>query len=264
MTYLESIIQGILQGLTEFLPVSSSGHLNIVHGIFGEGDPLPLIFTVILHLFSLLAVMLVFRKTLIEIIIGFFKAIKDRKSNDNFRLAMLIVVATIPTGLIGLVFKDFLEKNLSNPLIISMILFFNGILLYISKYFKQKDKDITYLDAIIIGIIQGLAITPGISRSGSTISTAILLGIGREKAGTFSFLLSIPAILGAVVLNYKSFLTLESSMLTTYLVGGVFAFVIGYFSLIYLLKLIKKGKFYVFAYYCWVVSTAAIIYFIQK
>ncbi len=264
MSYLESIIQGILQGLTEFLPVSSSGHLNIVHGIFGTEDALPLSFTVILHLFSLMAVLLVFRKTIFSIIKGFFKAIKEKKSNDNFRMALLIVVATIPTGIIGLLFQDILEEKLSSPLIISMILFFNGILLYISKYFKQKDKDITYLDAIIIGIIQGLAITPGISRSGSTISTAILLGIGREKAGTFSFLLSIPAILGAVVLNYKAFTMLDTSLLTVYLVGGIFAFVIGYFSLIYLLKLIKKGKFYVFAYYCWFVATAAIIYFSNK
>jgi len=264
MSYLESIIQGILQGLTEFLPVSSSGHLNIVHGIFGKGEPLPLIFTVILHLFSLMAVILVFRKTLFNVIIGFFKALKDRKSNDNFKLAMLIVVATIPTAIIGLLFEDFIETHLTNPLLISIILFFNGILLFVSKYFKQKDRDITYIDAIIIGIIQGLAITPGISRSGSTISTAILLGVGREKAGTFSFLLSIPAILGAVVLKYKAFLTLESSMLITYLTGGIFAFIVGYFSLVFLLKLIKKGKFYIFAYYCWIVSTAAIIYFIQK
>ena len=261
MGYLEAIIEGIIQGLTEFLPVSSSGHLHLSHALFNSKTSMSLSFTVFLHLFSLFAVLIIFRKDIIEIIKGIFKAIADKKVNDNFNLAMMIIVATIPTAVIGLSFKDYFETTFSTPFIVSVILFFNGVMLYSSKFFQQKDGNLTYKKALIIGIIQGLAITPGISRSGSTISMAILLGVDRKKAGVFSFLLSIPAILGAVVLDYKSFLTINSNDLMIYLSGGAFAFFVGLFSLVILLKLIKKGNFYIFAYYCFAISIPAMIYF---
>lgn len=264
MSIWESIIQGIVQGVAEFLPISSSGHLNIIHGLFGEGEPLPLSFNVLLHLFSLIAVIIIFRKKIGSLITGGLTGIKVKKYNDSLQMIVLIVVATIPTAIIGFLGKDFLEENLSNPAIVSIVLFFNGILLYSSKFFQQKSLKLTIKTALIIGIVQGLAITPGISRSGSTISIAILLGIHREDAGEFSFLLSIPAILGGMLLSIKDITSINSDLLGIYLIGGLFAFVIGYCSLLMLLKLIKKGHFYVFAYYCWAVSIPSAIYFISR
>jgi undecaprenyl-diphosphatase len=261
MSYLEAIIEGIIQGLTEFLPISSSGHLHISHGLFNSKTSISLSFTVFLHLFSLFAVLIIFRKAIKDIILGVFSAIIEKKTNDNFKLGLMVIVGTIPTAIIGLLFEDYFEKTFSSPLIVSIILFFNGIILYSSKFFQQKDGDLTYKKALIIGLVQGVAITPGISRSGSTISVAIFLGVNREKAGVFSFLLSIPAILGAVVLGYKGFLSINTDELYRYLTGGMFAFVVGLFSLVILLKLIKKGNFYIFAYYCFAVSIPATIYF---
>ena len=176
----------------------------------------------------------------------------------------MIVIGTIPTAVIGLLFKDYFETTFSSPLIVSIVLFFNGIMLYSSKFFQQKEGKLTYKKAFIIGIIQGFAITPGMSRSGSTISLAILLGVERKQAGVFSFLLSIPAILGAVILDYKSFLEISSENMMIYLSGGIFSFIVGLFSLVVLLKLIKKGNFYIFSYYCFAISIPAIIYFSLK
>jgi len=261
MGYLESIIEGIIQGLTEFLPVSSSGHLHISHGLFNSETSISLSFTVFLHLFSLFAVLIIFRKVIFNIIKGIFKAIKEKKLNEDFELGMMVIVGTIPTAIIGLLFEDYFEATFSSPLIVSIILFFNGVILYSSKFFQQKDGKLTYKKALIIGFVQGLAITPGISRSGSTISVAILLGVNREKAGVFSFLLSIPAILGAVVLGYKGFLSITADEFYIFLTGGMLAFIVGLFSLVILLKLIKKGSFYYFAYYCFAVSIPSAVYF---
>ncbi len=264
MSYWESIVEGIIQGLTEFLPVSSSGHLHISHGLFNSKTSISLSFTIFLHLFSLFAVLIIFRKSIINIIKGILSAISEKKTNEDFNLGMMVIVGTIPTAIIGLLFEDYFEETFSSPLVVSVILFFNGIILYSSKFFQQKNGELTYKKAFIIGLVQGLAITPGISRSGSTISTAILLGVNREKAGVFSFLLSIPAILGAVVLGYKGFLSISVNDFYVYLTGGLFAFFVGLFSLVILLKLIKKGNFYIFAYYCFAVSIPAAIYFSIK
>ncbi len=264
MTIFESIFQGIIQGLTEFLPVSSSGHIHIIHGVFGIDDNLPLFFVIILHLFTLLAVLIVFRKEIIKIIIGFFKGLLKKDYNEDFKMGLYIIIATIPTGIIGLAFEDIFEKHLSKPLLVSAFLFITGLMLFISKYFKEGEEELNYKKAIIIGIVQGLAITPGISRSGSTISTAIFLKVKRETAGVFSFLLSIPAILGATILKFKEFTTLESGIIKISLIGGLFAFVFGLFSLIFLVKLIKKGKFYIFSYYCFALSISSFIYFLVK
>ena len=261
MKYWEAIAEGVIQGLTEFLPVSSSGHLHLSHALFNGTSSLSLSFTVFLHLFSLFAVLIVFRKDIFEILKGFFEAIIKREKNEQFNLAMMILVASIPTAAIGLLFKDYFETTFSTPLIVSIVLFFNGLMLYSSKFFQQKDGKLTYKKALIIGLVQGFAITPGISRSGSTISVAILLGVERKQAGVFSFLLSIPAILGAVVLDYKSFLEIKSDDMMIYLSGGIFSFIVGLFSLVVLLKLIKKGNFYIFSYYCFAISIPAIIYF---
>jgi len=264
MTYFESVTEGIIQGLTEFLPVSSSGHLHISHGLFGNKEPISLSFTVFLHLFSLFAVLIIFRKYIINIMKSVFKGIVKREFDEDFHLGMMVIAGTVPTAAIGLIFKDYFESAFSDPLIVSIILFFNGIMLYLSKFFQRKNGNLTYRKAILIGLVQGFAITPGISRSGSTISAALLLGVNREKAGVFSFLLSIPAILGAVVLDYKGFLNISETEFYVYLVGGIFAFAVGLLSLLFLLKLIKKGNFYYFAYYCFAVSVPSAIYFLLK
>ncbi len=260
MGYIDSFSEGAIQGLTEFLPISSSGHLHLFHGILGDSS-LPIFFAILLHLFSLLAVLIVFRKDIWRVIVGFFKIIFEKKINPDGQLALYILVATTPTAIIGLLLEDYFEKLFSNPIIISCILFVNGVILFASKYFQQKNGVLTYKKSFIIGVVQGIAIIPGISRSGSTISAAIFLGVDRGVAGVFSFLLSIPAILGAGLLHAKDMTTLESSVVSVSLVGGLASFIFGLFSLIFLLKLIKKGKFYYFAYYCWFVSIISFVYY---
>ncbi|MBN2694011.1 undecaprenyl-diphosphate phosphatase [bacterium] len=260
MGYVESFSEGAIQGLTEFLPISSSGHLHLFHGVVGDSN-LPIFFAILLHIFSLLAVLIVFRKDIWRVIIGFFKMIFEKKINPDGQLALFIIVATIPTAIIGLLLEDYFEKLFSNPIVISGTLFVNGVILFASKYFQQKDGVLTYKKSLIIGIIQGVAIIPGISRSGSTISAAIFLGVDRGVAGVFSFLLSIPAILGAGLLHAKDLTTLDSSVVSVSLVGGLASFVFGLFSLVFLLKLIKKGKFYYFAYYCWLISILSFVYY---
>lgn len=254
---LETIILGIIQGLTEWLPVSSTGHLKLAEQSLGL--QVPILFDGILHLGTLIVVLFFFRNDVKQILSALARF--DFKT-ENGKLIPLIIVGTVPTALIGLVFGDLIETTFQNALPIAVALAIFGIFLYTSKLDKEKTDNINYLTAIIIGTAQGIAIIPGISRSGMTIAVALLLGVKREKAFKFSFLLSIPAILGALGLTfYKQFDQLSASGLdwTEILAGTVVAMIVGYFALKLLWKTLTNKKFYVFAFYCWFVSAIIII-----
>ena len=187
---LDSIILGIIQGLTEFLPVSSSGHLVLFGKLLNhqeEGN----LFEVLLHFGTLVATIIVFRTHIMDLVKGIFSG--DSKSKS---LGINIVIASIPTAIIGLLFEDFMESLFDSPLLVSCALIFTGIILMSTKFVKGETKDLTWKMALIIGFAQAMAITPGISRSGSTIAIALLIGLSRKEAGNFSFLISIPVIGG--------------------------------------------------------------------
>jgi len=252
MSLFQAIFLGIVQGLTEFLPVSSSGHLVFFQSLFGMGEP-PLFFDVMLHLGTLLAVVVCFRSDILSIARGLGARLKGSHNHPpQVKLFLLIIVATIPTGLMGILFKDWFESLFSKPKVVGMMLLVTGLVLWLTRWTKREGRTIEkmrWIDSVLIGIAQGLAIIPGISRSGATISTGLFCGLDRELSGKFSFLLSIPAILGATFLESQK---MGSSLeVQTGLLGMTVAFGVGLFSLTLLIKIIKMGKIFNFSYYCW-------------
>jgi len=253
---IETIILGIIQGLTEWLPISSTGHLEL-SDIF-LGLEMPISFDGILHIGTLIVILVFFRKEIRKILSAL--AHLDFKT-EHGKMIPLIIVGSIPTALIGLIFGWQIESTFQTILPIGTAFIFFGALLYTSKFSKDKHGNISYFAAIIMGIAQGIAIIPGVSRSGATIAVAFLLGIKREKAFKFSFLLSIPSILAAT--GYTAcaeFDKLTSSNLGwgELLVGAIVAMLVGYFAIKLLWKILAKEKFHLFAFYCWLLGTALV------
>jgi undecaprenyl-diphosphatase len=254
----KTIILGIIQGLTEWLPISSTGHLKLAEQILDLKAPILL--DVILHVGTLIVILLFFRRD----VKGMLSALAhlDFKT-EHGKLIPLIIIGTVPTALIGLVFGQLIENTFQSILPIAIAFIVCGVLLYSSKAGKEKTENISLMTAIIIGTAQGIAITPGISRSGATIAVALLLGIKREKAFKFSFLLSIPAILGALGLTvYKQFdeLTIAGLGLFEILAGVITAMIIGYLSLKLVWKILAKKQFHFFAFYCWILGAVLIAF----
>ena len=248
----QAIFLGIVQGLTEFLPVSSSGQLVFFQSLFGMEEP-QLFFDVMLHFGTLLAVLVYFRRDISGIIRGIGSMLTGkRKNEEGIKFFFWILVATIPTGLMGLLFKDWFESLFSKPKIVGGMLLITGSILYLTRWVKREDRSLEkmkWIDAILIGIAQGIAIIPGISRSGATISMGLFCGLNRELAGRFSFLLSIPAILGATFLEMRKISGISELLFAA--MGMVAAFGVGILSLAFLMKLIRVGKLSAFSYYCW-------------
>ena len=270
MELYQAIILGIVQGLAEFLPVSSSGHLVLFQNFFGFEEP-ELLFDVCLHVGTLVAVCAVFYREILSILGTLIKTPALLRSsggirplfaeNEDIRLAVLIVAGSVPTAVLGLLFHRMAEQIFGAVWIVGVMLLITGTLLWLTRLKKGTGRSIegmTLPDALIIGLIQGMAILPGISRSGSTISVALFLGIDRELAGRYSFLLSIPAILGALVLNLDPSAAQTTIPVTTIITGAVFAGVVGYAALVVLLRLVKNGKLYRFSPYCWLLGVGAL------
>jgi undecaprenyl-diphosphatase len=255
------ILLGIIQGLTEFLPVSSSGHLVFFQSLFGMKEP-QIFFDVMLHLGTLLAVVVFFRTDIWKIAQGLGAILKKRhKNSPQVKLFLLIIIATLPTGLMGILFKGWFESLFSKPKVVGGMLLITGSVLWFTRWTKKEGRPLEHmrwLDAILIGIAQGVAIIPGISRSGATISTGLFLGLDRELSGKFSFLLSIPAILGATLLEFRKMDAGQELWAT--LIGTFIAFGIGILSLLFLMKIIKVGKVFSFSYYCWSLGIIMIIF----
>lgn len=260
MSYLEAIILGIIQGLTEFLPVSSSGHLELAKAIFGD-QSMPqesLTFTVILHFATALSTMVIFRKEVLDIIKGIFQF----QWNDESKFALKIIVSMIPAVVIGLMFEEQLASFFNgNILMIGFMLIITALLLLLADRAKNTDKNMSYKNAFIVGVSQAIAMLPGISRSGATISTSVLLGVDRTKAARFSFLMVVPLIFGKVgkdILGGQ--ISFESSHIGAYSVGFIAAFISGLFACNWMISLVKSSKLYYFAIYCFVVGIIAITY----
>lgn len=259
MNWLESIILGLIQGLTEFLPVSSSGHLELTKAIFG-GNTIPeesAMTTVVLHFATALSTIVVFRKDVLDIVKGLFRF----KNNEEFKFSANIIISMIPAVVIGMLFDEFIESLFSGQiLLVGLMLFVTGALLFLADKAKKTDKKVNALSAFVIGIAQMVAILPGISRSGATISTSVLLGIDRTRAARFSFLMVVPLILGKMAKEFiDGNVVFNSSETMPLLIGFVASFITGLIACTWMIALVRKAQLKYFAFYCFIVGVIAII-----
>ncbi len=270
MNTIQSIILGIIQGLTEFLPISSSGHLVIFQHLFGMKEP-ELFFDISVHMGTLVAVIIFFRKEIWSIILSVVNSVRlllkkqaslaDVYKNPDIKLTLLIIIGSVPTAFLGLIFKEIADQLFSSVFIVGCTLIITGSFLWLTRMVKNNVKNIegfSIKNALVIGVAQGIAIIPGISRSGSTIAAGFFLGLDRETATRYSFLLSIPAILGAEVLGLKD--VSAHAIDATIIFGTLTAGIVGYGALNLLVYMVKKGQLHVFAPYCWVVGIAALVW----
>ncbi len=260
MNWIEALILGIVQGLTEFLPVSSSGHLEIVKALFGDTlvAEESMFMTVMMHGATALSTIVIFRKEIAEIFIGLFQF----KWNEQTIFSVKIVLSMIPAAFVGVVFNDQIEALFDGRiLLVGFMLLLTAVLLFLADRAKTTGKSVGYRDAIIIGVSQAIAILPGISRSGATISTSVLLGVDRSKAARFSFLMVVPLILGKVAKDLlSSDFTTSGHSFGTVAIGFMAAFITGLFACTWMIKLVKRSKLTYFAVYCAIVGVIAIVW----
>ena len=264
MDIIDAIVLGIIQGLTEFLPVSSSGHLELGKAILGDHS-IPeesLMFTVVLHFATALSTIVVFRKDIFYIL----KGLLTFKWNDDTQFIAKIVVSMIPAVVVGLFFEEQMEQLFGGKiLLVGCMLIVTAILLFLADKAKDTDKKVSFKNALVIGISQAIAILPGISRSGATISTSVLLGNDKTKAARFSFLMVVPLIFGKIAKDVLSGeLTYESHNFTLLAIGFIVAFVAGLFACTWMISIVKKSKLSYFALYCILVGLTAIIFSFLK
>ncbi|MFZ5803005.1 MAG: undecaprenyl-diphosphate phosphatase [Candidatus Omnitrophota bacterium] len=273
MSFFEAGVLGVIQGLTEFLPISSSGHLVLFQHLFGIREPV-IAFDVLLHWATLLAVFVYFFSDLAKLVKDFFGFLiefpKVRRAEPLYEkypyalVAFMVLVANVPTGIIGILYEEPLEYLFSAPWTLGASWLLMGALLVASRRFQDGTRSLGLMnlqDAFLIGIAQGLAITPGISRSGSTILMAILCGFEKKDAARFSFFLGIPAILGAGLLKMEDGLAILRTDGAVSGIGFLAAAVVGYLSIALLMRLVQKGRFYWFGYYCLALSAFTLVYF---
>lgn len=281
MGTLEALILGFVQGLTEFLPVSSSGHLEIGQHLLNVGDAGGLTFDIVVHVATVFATITIFRKEILNLIIGFFKKLNPdtnlplwRRLNDAQRYVILIVISMIPIGIVGLCFKDTVEAIFASSIVVvGCCLIATSILLALTHFFKadpdKEKREISPINAFIIGIAQSIAVLPGLSRSGSTIATGLLLGNKRENVAQFSFLMVIPPILGEALLDFKHIVAPSAEYLAEHgeaaqipmlalLVGFIAAFVSGCLACKWMVQMVKKCKLIYFAIYCFIMGIVCI------
>ena len=253
MNILQAIILGLIQGITEWLPISSTGHLRVIENLLGL--QLPIVFDGLLHIGTIFVTIVFFRKYIRDILSALWK--RDFKTETG-KIIPLIIIGTVPTVVIGLVFGDMIEAAFKELLPIAGAFAVCGIMLYASKMGKESHSGPSVIEALLIGTAQGIAIIPGLSRSGLTISVALLFGLRREKAFSYSFVLSIPAILGAVGLKLftESYALVPSGVEFVEILGAVaVSMVVGYFALKLLQRILVVKKFHLFAFYCWLMAS---------
>lgn len=257
MSFLDALILGIVQGLTEFLPVSSSGHLVIAEALLKVKQP-GINLELLVHLGTLLSVMIYFRAQIFRLI----KSLFVKEMRQERRIILLLIIGTIPAGLAGVLLKDFFESTFSNPLETSIELIITGGILFLPRLVKAGTAGLTIPTVIWMGIGQAIAIFPGISRSGSTIVAGMLAGVKPAEAAEFSFLLSIPAIAGAIVLGIPDMASISANLVMPYLLAVVASFLSGLVAVYWVLRAVKRGKFEYFAYYCFAIGLAGVYLFL--
>lgn len=271
MKLLIYILLGILQGLTEPLPISSSGHLFLFKNIFNTNAFNDLNFEIVVNFGSFLAILLIFYKDVIKLFKGFFNYLfnkdeKDKKKNYNdFKYCMLILASTIPVGVAGIILKDFIEDTLSRTWILGICFIITAIALFLVRNIKGKkdDNDITYKDALVIGLIQVIALTPGISRSGTVLVACLICNLKRDSALKYTFMLYFPVSVASMLLGVKDLLKMPNlnELILPYTVGLIAASIVTYFSYKWLSEWVKKGKLWKFSIYCLLLGIFVLFYF---
>ena len=260
MDILEAIVLGIIQGLTEFLPVSSSGHLELVKAILGDNSAAEqsLTFTVVLHFATALSTIVVFKNEVEEILRGLLQF----KWNSEFKFSLKIIISMIPAVIVGLIFEKELESLFGGKiLLVGCMLLLTAVLLLLADKAKSTKKEVSYLNAMLIGFSQAIAMLPGISRSGATISTSVLLGVDRTRAAKFSFLMVVPLIFGKIGKDLISGnLNLQSSEIIPILIGFISAFISGLLACKWMISIVKRSKLSYFSIYCAIIGSVAIVY----
>jgi undecaprenyl-diphosphatase len=269
---LYALVLGIVQGLTEFLPISSSGHLVLFQNLFGMNEP-ELFLDVCLHAGTLVAVCCLFFREIVSMLAAVWKTPCLYRTHGGFRgmfrespeirMSVLIVVGSVPTAALGLLFHEMADKIFGSVQIVGFMLLITGTFLWFTRRVSAEGRLLKKMgipDSLVVGFIQGLAILPGISRSGATISAALFLGIDRDLAGRYSFLLSIPAICGALVLGIESSAMQSSIPPTGILAGAAAAGLTGFFALKALLRLVRTGRIHYFSWYCWSIGSFALLW----
>ncbi|NLY43616.1 MAG: undecaprenyl-diphosphatase UppP [Clostridiaceae bacterium] len=274
MNTFTAILLGIVQGLTEFLPISSSGHLVIFQEFLGMNDleESHLLFDTFLHIGTLISIFLVYGKDVWNLVKAFFELLRDignrRRIADvspSRKMLFLLIVATIPAVVVGFAFKDAIEALFKSVEFVAVALLVTGFLLWLTSKLisgTKEEKDTKYSNALMIGFFQCAALMPGISRSGSTIVGGLLNGLKKEFAVKFSFLMSVPAIMGAAVLQIPDLVRqgFNSEETIPILAGTLAAAITGFVAIKFLIALLNKGKFYLFSYYCWAVGGVLLLY----
>ena len=256
----QAIILGIIQGLTEFLPVSSSGHLELAKFILGD-ESMPeesLLMTVVLHAATALSTLVIFWKEIKEIFAGLLQF----KWNKEFRFSLKIILSMIPAALVGIFFDEEIDALFGGEiLLVGSMLLITGLLLFLADKAQKTEKDIYFGYALLIGLAQAIAIIPGISRSGATISTSVLLGVDREKAARFSFLMVVPLIFGKMAVDILSgSISTDMADLLPLSIGFISAFLTGLTACKWMIQLVKKSQLKYFAYYCFIVGAIAVFW----
>ena len=261
---VQAIVLGVIQGLTEFLPVSSSGHLEIAKYFFGDDKVASesMLMTVVLHAATALSTIIVFWKDIVFLFKGMFKF----QWNEETAFVFKIVLSMIPAALVGILFEDQIEQLFGGQIVlVAAMLIVTALLLLLADRAKKTDRKVSFLDSIIIGIAQAIAIIPGISRSGATISTSVLLGIDRERAARFSFLMVVPLILGKMIMDIKDGdLSSYSGGITPLAVGFLAAFITGLFACVLMIRLVKRSQLKIFSLYCFIVAAIVLFFFLAS
>jgi undecaprenyl-diphosphatase len=249
---LQAVVLAVIQGITEWLPISSSAHLALAQQVLNVNPPI--LFDILLHVGTIIAVMVFMRSDIAVILRALLKA---DTGDENFRIAVFIAAASIPTAIIGFVFRDFFESMFTNPKAVGIALIITGIFLFNCE-FRKGSRSMSAPACLLVGFAQGASVAPGISRSGATIGTALLLGVEREKAARFSFLLSIPAIFGATLFELKD-ASLGGMDSSTILAASAVSALVGYFTIGFFLEFVKEKGMRPFSYYCMVSGALAYV-----
>lgn len=264
MTMTDAIILGVLQGAAEFLPISSSAHLVIGQAVLKVNEP-SIFLEVALHLGTLLSVLIYYWKDVIQLLTSFFAYLADRDRvlhRDNFRMCLFIIIGSIPAAVGGLLLKDWFEATFESATFSGAMLLVTATFLIATHFVKTAQRRLSYLNTFLIGVAQLCAILPGISRSGSTISAGLFQGIEPHQAARFSFLLSLPAVAGAVILKSLDLLKESAPLqdISAFAVGAVVSFAVGLLAIHWLLKLLAGRKFYLFGFYCLLAGLLTILF----
>lgn len=270
MEYLETILIALLQGVTEFLPISSSGHIVIAQALLGQDLEAGMTFNIVVHFGTLISITLYFYRDLKSMAVSAFQALRapahivdNWNRDENLRLNLYVLLSMIPAGIAGFTVRHQLDAVFGNPVGVSFMFLFTGVFLFATKFFADGVKKLNVMNTFVIGIAQAVSLIPGVSRSGATISMGVFLGVKKEDIARFSFIMMLPVVAGATLVEVLEMGLgyVDTTIIPHLILGFLVALVSGYYSLKYLIILFKSKGIHLFAWYCWAVGVLGLLYF---